>query len=139
MSELPPFLIFFAAALAAAFTRGLPRQLILLATPVTTGLYLWLGVNPGTEVVYSVMNYELSILRTDKLSLLFGYLFCIAGFFGVIFALHVKDTKQHIAGMIYLTDLDGSFPDEPADYPVLWAAYNTTGSAPFGRTIHVKK
>ena len=36
MSELPPFLIFFAAALAAAFTRGLPRQLILLATPVVT-------------------------------------------------------------------------------------------------------
>lgn len=49
------------------------------------------------------------------------------------------DGGENIAGMIYLTDLDGSFPDEPADYPVLWAAYNTTGSAPFGRTIHVKK
>jgi predicted metal-dependent peptidase len=49
------------------------------------------------------------------------------------------DDGENIAGMIYLTDLDGSFPDEPADYPVLWAAYNTTGSAPFGRTIHVKK
>ena len=101
MSELPPFLIYFAAALAAAFTRGLPRQLILLATPVAAGLYLWLGVNPGTDVAYTLMNYELSILRTDKLSLLFGYLFCIASFFGVIFALHVKDTKQHVAGMTY--------------------------------------
>ena len=49
------------------------------------------------------------------------------------------DDGENIAGMIYLTDLDGSFPDEPADYPVLWAAYNTTESAPFGRTIHVKK
>lgn len=49
------------------------------------------------------------------------------------------DDGENIAGMIYLTDLDGTFPDEPADYPVLWAAYNTTGSAPFGRTIHVKK
>lgn len=49
------------------------------------------------------------------------------------------DGGENIAGMIYLTDLDGSFPDEPADYPVLWAAYNTTGAAPFGRTIHVKK
>jgi predicted metal-dependent peptidase len=49
------------------------------------------------------------------------------------------DDGENIAGMIYLTDLDGSFPDEPADYPVLWAAYNTSGVAPFGRTIHVKK
>ena len=98
MTGLPPFLIFFAAALAAAFTRGLPRQLILLTTPVVTGLYLWLGVTPGTEASYSVMNYELGILRADKLSLLFGYLFCIASFFATIFALHVKDTKQHVAG-----------------------------------------
>lgn len=46
---------------------------------------------------------------------------------------------ETIAGLIYLTDLDGEFPAEPAEYPVLWAAYNTTGTAPFGRTIHVKK
>ncbi|MCG8016110.1 MAG: Na(+)/H(+) antiporter subunit D [Candidatus Thiodiazotropha sp. 'RUGA'] len=101
MSELPPFLLFFAAALLSAFTRGLPRQLILLATPVVAGLYLWQGISPGTDIAYSVMGYELQILRADKLSLLFGYLFCIAGFFGAIYALHVKDTKQHIAGMTY--------------------------------------
>ncbi|MCG8489215.1 MAG: Na(+)/H(+) antiporter subunit D [Chromatiales bacterium] len=101
MSELPPFLLYFVAALAAAFTRGLPRQLIMLATPVVAALYLWQGVNPGTDVAYTLMGYELHILRADKLSLLFGYLFCIASFFGVIFALHVKDTKQHIAGMTY--------------------------------------
>jgi predicted metal-dependent peptidase len=48
------------------------------------------------------------------------------------------DDGESIAGMIYLTDLDGAFPDEPADYPVLWAAYGTRATAPFGRTIHVK-
>ncbi|MCG8126050.1 MAG: Na(+)/H(+) antiporter subunit D, partial [Candidatus Thiodiazotropha taylori] len=101
MSELPPFLLFFAAALLSAFTRGLPRQLILVATPVVAGLYLWQGISPGTDLAYSVMGYELQILRADKLSLLFGYLFCIASFFGAIYALHVKDTKQHIAGMTY--------------------------------------
>jgi predicted metal-dependent peptidase len=46
---------------------------------------------------------------------------------------------EGIAGLVYLTDLDGAFPAEPADYPVLWAAYNTSKAAPFGRTIHVKK
>ena len=101
MSELPPFLLFFVAAALAAVTRGLPRQLILLATPVVTGLYLWLGINTGTDVAYSVMSYELTIVRADKLSLLFGYLFCIASFFAAIYSLHVKDTKQHIAGLVY--------------------------------------
>jgi len=101
MSELPPFLLYFVAALAVAFTRGLPRQLILLATPVVTGLYLWLGIHTGTDVAYSLMSYELTVVRADKLSLLFGYLFCIASFFAGIFSLHVKDTKQHIAGVVY--------------------------------------
>ena len=101
MSELPPFLLYFVAAALLAVTRGLPRQLILLATPLVTGLYLWLGINPGTDVAYTLMSYELMVVRADKLSLLFSYLFCIASFFAGIFSLHVKDTKQHIAGVIY--------------------------------------
>jgi multicomponent Na+:H+ antiporter subunit D len=101
MSELPPFLLYFAAAALLAVTRGLPRQVILLATPLVTGLYLWLGINPGTDVAYTLMSYELMVVRADKLSLLFSYLFCIASFFAGIFSLHVKDTKQHIAGVIY--------------------------------------
>jgi multicomponent Na+:H+ antiporter subunit D len=101
MTELPPFLLYFVAAFAVAFSRGLPRQLVLLATPVVTGLYLWLGINPGTDVAYHLISYELTVVRADKLSLLFGYLFCIASFFAGIFSLHVKDTKQHIAGLIY--------------------------------------
>jgi len=101
MSELAPFLLYFAAALLIALTRGLPRQVILLVTPVVTGLYLWLGIEPGTHVTFTIMNYELILLRVDKLSLLFGYLFCIASFIAGIFSLHVKDTKQHIAGVLY--------------------------------------
>lgn len=49
----------------------------------------------------------------------------------------VGDGEQ-VAGLVYLTDLDGAFPDAPADYPVLWAAYNTKAAAPFGRTTHVR-
>ncbi len=101
MSEFSPFLLFFIAALLVGFTRDLPRQLILLATPVLTGLHLWLNIEVGSSVSYSIMNYELVAMRVDKLSLLFGYLFCIASFIGSIFAFHVKDTKQHIAAVTY--------------------------------------
>ena len=101
MSELSPFLLYFVAALLVACTRGLPRQVILLVTPVVTGLHLWLNIEIGTTVTHAVMSYELITLRVDKLSLLFGYLFCIASFIAGIFSLHVKDTNQHVAGVMY--------------------------------------
>ena len=37
--------------------------------------------------------------------------------------------------MIFLTDLEGPFPEEP-EYPVLWAAVRG-GQAPFGETLHI--
>ena len=101
MTELPPFLLYFIAALLITVTRGLARQTLLLATPLVTGLYLWFGVESGAHAAPSIMSYELVLLRTDKLSLLFGYLFCIASFIAAIFSLHVKDTKQHVAGVMY--------------------------------------
>jgi predicted metal-dependent peptidase len=38
------------------------------------------------------------------------------------------------ACLVYLTDLWGSFPDSPPDYPVVWAA-TAEGSAPFGDIV----
>jgi multicomponent Na+:H+ antiporter subunit D len=40
-------------------------------------------------------------MRVDKLSLLFGYLFHIASFIAVVYALHVRDTSQQVAGLLY--------------------------------------
>ena len=101
MIDLPPFVPFFIAALLALVTRGLLRNLILLATPILGGLHLWLDVSPGVITSVSMMQYELVLMRTDLLSLLFGYLFHIAAFIAVIFALHVRDTTQHVASLIY--------------------------------------
>lgn len=101
MTELPPFVLFFAAALLALATRGTVRNIILLATPVITALHLWINIDTGITSTFSILNFDLTIMRTDKLSLLFAYLFCIASFIASIFALHITDTKQHIAGLIY--------------------------------------
>ncbi len=101
MSELAPFVLYFIAALLVAVTHGTVRQLILLATPVVAGLHLWLNIDIGSLTTHSIMSYELTVMRTDKLSLLFAYLFCIASFIAGIFSLHVKDTKQHVAGLMY--------------------------------------
>ena len=48
-----------------------------------------------------MLGYTLTPVRVDELSMLFGYLFHIAGFIAIVFSLHVKDTGQHIAGLTY--------------------------------------
>ena len=41
------------------------------------------------------------MVRIDKLSRIFGLIFHLAAIMSAIYALHVKDTKQHLAGMVY--------------------------------------
>ena len=101
MSELPPFVPFFIAALLVLLTRGLLRNANLLLTPVLGGLHLWMNVPEGTLMSVSLLDYELILMRTDRLSLLFGYLFHIAAFIASVFALHVRDNMQNVSGLVY--------------------------------------
>ncbi|WP_298150817.1 VWA-like domain-containing protein [Flavobacterium sp.] len=39
------------------------------------------------------------------------------------------------AGLIYITDLEGEFPRNEPDYPVLWLSTNRLKMAPFGQTV----
>lgn len=114
-SNLPPFIPFFVAALLVLATKGTIRSVILLATPLLGGLHLWLDVQPFVPMVatdalvtakelsyqLTVFSYQLEFMRVDKLSLLFGYLFHIASFIAIVYALHVKDTVQQVAGLLY--------------------------------------
>jgi len=99
--DLAPFVPFFIAALLALITRGWIRNLILLATPVLGGIHLWVDVSPGIVTAVSIMDYELILMRADRLSLLFGYIFHIAAFIAAIFALHVRDTTQTVSSLLY--------------------------------------
>lgn len=40
--------------------------------------------------------------------------------------------------LVYLTDLDGTFPDKAPAYPVLWVTYGTKKQAPFGDTVPIE-
>lgn len=47
------------------------------------------------------MGLELMPYRVDALSLIFGYIFHIGAFIAVLYSLHLKDTLQHVAGLLY--------------------------------------
>lgn len=108
MSDLPPFLPFFIAAFLALPTTGGLRKLIMLAAPIAAALQIWFNIPAGTQVTFDFIGYELIVLRADKLSLIFGYLFAMAGFMGMLFAWHVKDLKQDIAALVYVGSTIGA-------------------------------
>jgi len=100
MLEIPPFLPFFVGALIAAFTHGTLRNVIMIATPVLSALHLWM-VPEGIHLQFAFLDYQLIPYRADKLSLMFGYVFHIAAFIAIIYSLHVRDTMQQVAAMLY--------------------------------------
>ncbi len=98
---LHPFTVFLIGAVLAAFTTGRVRAVVLLATPAI-GLANLALAETGTTATLRILDYTLTYLRADRLSLLFGYLFHVAAFIGMVFALHIKDRMQHIAALLYI-------------------------------------
>ncbi len=98
--NLPPGLIIILGALLVPLFRGRAQALYLLALPVVS-LVQVLGLPHGEFGQVSFLSYMLTTIRVDPLSLVFGIIFHIAAFLSVLYALHVKDSVQHVAGLIY--------------------------------------
>jgi len=49
----------------------------------------------------------------------------------------MRAQEENPSVIICLTDLEGSFPNDPPDCPILWASI-TPHNAPFGETVHVE-
>ncbi len=107
MTELPPFLLFFAAAPLVMVLGASGRRLVMLSVPLLGGIGL-LGLEPGAHYPLTVMGMPLVLVEVDRLSLLFGILFHIAAFIGFLFALRVDDRRQHAAAMIYVGSAIGA-------------------------------
>lgn len=99
--NVPPAFIFLAGAILVILARpAWLRTAILIVTPiVSTANILTLGAGDWWDA--RLLAFDLELLRVDRLSLLFGYIFHIAAFISVIYGLHVKDRMQQIAALAY--------------------------------------
>ena len=104
---LPPFLPLLIGAIAAIVLRGHLRSAIMLLAPIWGALQLT-AMEPGLYWTMEFMGYNLEPVRVDKLSMLFGYLFHLAALIAVIYALHLKDTLQHVSGLSYAASAVGA-------------------------------
>jgi multicomponent Na+:H+ antiporter subunit D len=95
-----PAIALLLGATLVAVSRGRVRMLIMLAAPLlgAWGVY---QLEPGTIIEFQMMGLQLTPVRVDKLSILFGYLFHLAAFIGVVYSLHIKDRMQDVAALAY--------------------------------------
>ena len=100
IDSLPPGLILLVGGLLLPLVPRILRAPYLLALPVL-GLLHMIALPADASLSLEVFGVTLELLRVDKLALLFGYVFHLAAFLGLIYALGVKDTGQQVAALTY--------------------------------------
>lgn len=100
ITEFPAGLVLIAAGLAAPLVPRALRRWLLLAAPLLAGAQL-LALPVGAHVELELFGFALQLVRADKLSLAFGYVFVIAAFLNTVFAWHVRDGVEGPAAMVY--------------------------------------
>jgi multicomponent Na+:H+ antiporter subunit D len=100
-ASLHPALLFFIGAGLVALLPLAARKAVILAVPLL-GFFLVLGLEPGIFGHYTLFGHDLALLRVDKLSKAFGFVFTINAFACFLFALHLKSRGEHIAALAYI-------------------------------------
>ena len=100
IADFPVALILILGAALVPLLPGAVRRAWMLLLPVAAFGYL-LAMPHGLHGQVEFLGQALVLMRVDKLSLLFGYIFLLAALLSVIYALHVEDTMQHVAGLVY--------------------------------------
>jgi predicted metal-dependent peptidase len=87
-----------------------------------------------------VVMADAAVQRVDRFERGESIEFNVEGLGGTDFRpvfVHVEQEQWQPACLIYLTDGDGTYPDQPSDYPTLWAITNPHSQAPWGETVTV--
>ena len=84
--SLHPALILVAGALLLPLLRGPWRGAATVVLPLAGFLNL-LGLEAGAGLRLELAGFELHLLRVDRLSLIFGYLFHLAALVGAVYSL----------------------------------------------------
>lgn len=115
-----PSILFIAGAFLIPFLKGKVQKTYLVLIPAAAFAVV-AAASPGTYGVYNFLGHEIIFGKIDKLSLVFSYVFTIMAFIGMIYALHVEDTSQHVAAWLYVgSSLGVTFAGDYFSLFVFW-------------------
>ena len=107
IDALPPGLILILGGLLIPLLRGRAQAIAAVVLPVL-GFAQLVILEPGSFFQLQLFDYQLTIVRIDRLSLVFGYIFYIAAFLTSVYSLNVRDGLQHSSAMIYVGSAVGA-------------------------------
>jgi multicomponent Na+:H+ antiporter subunit D len=98
---LPPAAIFIVGSILIPFLKGRLRQIYLLLLPIVAFVNL-LYLTEGVFWIHHIGGFDLILGRVDSTStsLPFAYIFVIMAFLGALYAIHVKQSSEHVAAFI---------------------------------------
>ena len=100
ITAIPPGMILILGAFLVAFLPGKLRATAGILLPILGFAHLWMLPD---DFVWNFFLFDTAIemVRVDKLSFIFGTIFHIAAILSTLYAWHVDDRVQQIAGLTY--------------------------------------
>jgi len=97
----PPAWILLAGSILVPYFKGEARNWTMIVLMVLT-LGFIMSLEPGTYWHVQFFGFELTLLRVDKLSKLFGTIFTLYGFATTVYSFYLRDSQQHVASLWYI-------------------------------------
>ena len=99
-STWPPAAILVIGALLLVVLPARVRGVVAVLLPAIALWQIW-GLPDGARLTVEVGGQQLTLLRVDRLALVFGKIFSLIGIVAGIYALHQRDARQQIAAVLY--------------------------------------
>jgi multicomponent Na+:H+ antiporter subunit D len=101
INEIPPSLPLILGALLVPFFKGRSRSSYVLLLPVAA-FYLIHQLDVGLSWQFRFFGFDITLLRVDRLSKIFGYIFSLNAFAAFLYGFYLKDSTQRMAALFYI-------------------------------------
>jgi len=101
IGDFPPAALLILGALLVPFFKGNARNWYVIILPALA-FYLISQLQPGSSWQIHFFGFDLTFLRVDKLSKVFGYIFTLNAFAAFIYSFYLKDSTQHMSALFYI-------------------------------------
>jgi len=101
IGDFPPAALLIIGALLVPFIKGNARNWYVIILPAVA-FYLISQLQVGSSWQVHFFGFDLTFLRVDKLSKVFGYIFTLNAVAAFVYAFYLKDSTQHMAALFYI-------------------------------------
>jgi multicomponent Na+:H+ antiporter subunit D len=101
INNFPPAALLILGALPVPLINKKIRNWYIVFLPALA-FYLIYKLEPGLSYQVHFFGFDLTFLRVDKLSKVFGYIFTLNAVAAFVYAFYLKNSTQHMAALFYI-------------------------------------